>query len=51
MYDRYKRGSVSREAMMTSLVEAHTAQAVTEADYSRMMDDVLADVYLDEKLI
>jgi len=51
MYDRYKRGSVSREAMMTSLVEAHTAQAVTEKDYKRMMDDVLADVYLDEKLI
>ena len=51
MYDRYKRGSVSRGAMMDALVEAHVAQAVAEKDYKRMMDDVLADVYLDEKLI
>ena len=50
LFDRYKRGQVSREEMTTALIVAHKVNALPEADYRRMMDDVTADVYLDERL-
>ena len=51
MYDRYKRGMVSRETMMNALLEAKRANAVEESHYRLMIDNVMADTLLDEKLI
>jgi len=51
LYDRYKRGMVSREAMMNALLEARRTNAVEESHYRLMIDNVMADTLLDEKLI
>lgn len=47
MYGKYRYGNATKEDFMTALVKAKIAGEVTEEDFARMRDDVIADVYID----
>lgn len=47
LYGKYRYGNATKEDFMTALVKAKIAGEVTEEDFARMRDDVIADVYID----
>lgn len=51
LHRQYKRGTVTREKFMDTLLEAYMNHEVPEASYRRYSDDVTADMYLDEDIV
>lgn len=47
LYGKYRYGNATREEFMTALLKAKMNGEVSEADYARMRDDVIADVYIE----